>query len=107
MTFFPVVLLNQFSFFSNQFYLLMVISQFFDSLKVGFLFSYVAPLVFVLFVTLFKEAMDDIFRFKQDKFTNQQEYTIILSDKKGGVTKHKIKCHKHVNHKNTRQQNLP
>ena len=92
MTFFPVVLLNQFSFFSNQFYLLMVISQFFDSLKVGFLFSYVAPLVFVLFVTLFKEAMDDIFRFKQDKFTNQQEYTIILSDKKGGVTKHKIKC---------------
>jgi phospholipid-translocating ATPase len=56
----------------------MVISQFFDSLKVGFLFSYVAPLLFVLAVTLFKEAVDDIYRFKQDKMTNEQEFTKLI-----------------------------
>jgi phospholipid-translocating ATPase len=56
----------------------MVISQFFDSLKVGFLFSYVAPLLFVLLVTLFKEAIDDIYRFKQDKMTNEQEFSKLV-----------------------------
>jgi len=90
LTFLPVVITNQFSYFSNQFYLLMVISQFFDSLKVGFLFSYVAPLVFVLCVTLFKEAIDDIFRFKQDKIINLQEFTLVESDKKNGIIKRKI-----------------
>ena len=68
----------------------MVITQFFDALKVGFLFSYVAPLVFVLVVTLVKEAMDDIFRFKQDKITNSQEYTILKSESKGGVIRTKV-----------------
>jgi phospholipid-translocating ATPase len=77
LTFLPVVLFNQFSFFGNQFYLIMSISQFFDALKVGFLFSYVAPLVFVLLVTLIKEAYDDIYRYKQDIKTNSEEFTLI------------------------------
>lgn len=68
----------------------MVITQFFDALKVGFLFSYVAPLVFVLVVTLVKEAIDDIFRFKQDKITNSEEYTILKSESRGGVIRTKV-----------------
>jgi len=36
-------------------------------------------------VTLFKEAMDDIFRYKQDKITNLQEYTCLVPDGKGKV----------------------
>ena len=56
----------------------MVISQFFDSLKVGLLFSYIAPLVFVLFVTLVKEALDDIYRYKRDKEENNQTFTYLL-----------------------------
>jgi len=44
---------------------------------VGFLFSYVTPLVFVLLVTLFKEAIEDIYRYKQDKKTNLEEYTML------------------------------
>lgn len=54
----------------------MVISQFFDVLKVGFLFSYVAPLIIVLIITLFKEAYDDYYRYVQDKKFNNHEYIV-------------------------------
>ena len=73
-TFLPLALFNQFRFFNNQFYLLMAISQFIPELKVGFLFSYVAPLAFVLIVTLLREAIDDIKRYKRDKEQNSQEF---------------------------------
>jgi len=69
----------------------MVITQFFDALKIGFLFSYVAPLVFVLCVTLFKEAIDDIYRYKQDNITNSQEYTLLNSDGNNAVNRRPIK----------------
>ena len=52
----------------------MAISQFIPELKVGFLFSYVAPLAFVLIVTLLREAIDDIKRYKRDKEQNSQEF---------------------------------
>ena len=76
-TFIPLCLYNQFKFFNNQFYLLLAISQFFDEFKVGFLFSYIAPLVFVLVVTLTKEAIDDYKRYKRDKEQNTQKFTRI------------------------------
>lgn len=59
-TFVPVVLFNQFKFFYNLFFLLISCSQFIGPLKVGYLFTYIAPLVFVLLITLVKEAVDDI-----------------------------------------------
>lgn len=59
-TFVPVVLYNQFKFFFNMFFLAIAITQFIPVLKVGFLISYVAPLVFVLAITLIKEAVDDL-----------------------------------------------
>ena len=80
-TFFPIVLFNEFYFFGNQFYLLMTISQFFDALKVGFLFAYVAPLMIVLTTSMIKEAFDDIYRYKQDRKTNSEEY---VKFEKGG-----------------------
>jgi phospholipid-translocating ATPase len=58
-TFIPVVLFNQFKFFFNLFFLLICLSQFIPPLKVGFMFTYVSPLAFVLTVTLMKEAWDD------------------------------------------------
>jgi len=39
-------------------------------LKVGYMFTYVAPLVFVLSLTMCKEAYDDIKRYKRDKEEN-------------------------------------
>lgn len=46
-------------------------------LRVGFLFTYVTPLLLVLGFTLFKEAYDDLNRKKRDKETNNQKYTLI------------------------------
>ena len=59
LSFIPKVLYNEFKFFFNMFFLLIAISQFVPFLKVGFLFTYVAPLAFVLMVTMFKEGYDD------------------------------------------------
>ena len=59
-TFVPVVLFNQFKFFYNLFFLMISLSQFVPQLKVGYLFTYISPLVFVLLITMFKEAFDDI-----------------------------------------------
>ena len=47
-------------FFYNFFFLLISVSQFFPPLKVGYLFTYVSPLVFVLLISMSKEAFDDI-----------------------------------------------
>lgn len=74
--FVPKVLYNQFKYFFNLFFLLIALSQFIPSLKVGFLFSYVAPLVFVLSVTMINEAYDDYKRYKRDMEQNQQKYNI-------------------------------
>ena len=35
-------------------------SQFIPALKVGFMFTYIAPLVFVLTITIVKEEFDDV-----------------------------------------------
>ena len=82
-SFLPLVLYNQFRYFFNLFYLLIALSQFINMLKVGFLFTYVAPLVFVLGFTLVKEAVDDHFRKKRDQETNNQVYQLVT---KNGVT---------------------
>lgn len=73
-TFIPVVLFNQFKFFYNFFFLLISVSQFVPALKVGFLFTYVAPLVFVLLITMLKEAFDDISRMRKDTEINNKRY---------------------------------
>lgn len=73
-TFLPIVLFNQFKFFLNLYFLLMSCSQFFTPLKVGLLYTYWAPLGFVLGVTLLREAVDDILRYKRDKAVNRQLY---------------------------------
>ena len=50
-------------------------------LKVGFLFGYVSPLVLVLFLTMLKEAYDDIKRYRRDKEVNKTVYKIINQKK--------------------------
>lgn len=93
-TLIPLVLLNQFSMFSNQFYLLMCLSQFINVLKVGFLFSYLAPLIFVLLITIIKEFSDDFKRYLRDKETNNQL-----------VKRFRLICHNTTNIKKYRNNN--
>lgn len=53
-----------------MFFLLIAITQFFPFLKVGYLFTYIAPLALVISLTMMKEAWDDIKRYKRDKEAN-------------------------------------
>ena len=43
----------------------------------GFLFTYIAPLSFVLLVTTLKEAVDDFNRYKRDKELNNSMYEYV------------------------------
>ena len=75
-SFIPVVIFNQFKQFGNFFYLIMTITQFIPQLIVGFLFSYLSPLVIVVGAAMIKELYDDINRRYQDRITNNEKYTI-------------------------------
>ena len=48
------------------------------------MFTYVAPLVFVLVVTMIKEAYDDYKRYRQDKLLNQTIYAVLQRHSHGG-----------------------
>jgi phospholipid-translocating ATPase len=76
LNFIPKVLYNEFKFFFNLFFLLIALSQFIEPLRVGFLFTYVAPLVIVLMVTMIKEAFDDFARYRRDKSINLARYKV-------------------------------
>ena len=79
-TFIPIVLFNQFKQFGNFFYLIMSVSQFFDELVVGFLFTYISPLAIVVSISMLKELYDDINRRIQDKKTNSTLITVLKYD---------------------------
>lgn len=74
-TFVPLVLFNQFKYFFNLFFLVVALTQFYPPLQVGFQFTYIAPLVFVIIVTMIKEASDDVSRYRRDSEANSQLYT--------------------------------
>lgn len=77
-TFVVQVLYEQFRFFFNLYFLAVALSQFVPALKVGFLFTYIAPLVFVLGVTLIKEGYDDYKRYVRDHEANSQVCIVSL-----------------------------
>lgn len=79
-TFLPLVIYAQFKFFFNLYFLLVALSQFVPALKIGFIATYVAPLAFVLCVTMGKEAWDDILRNRRDREANAQRYLILEHD---------------------------
>lgn len=76
-SFLPRTLYNEFSFFFNMYFLLVALSQIIPSLRIGFLSTYIAPLAFVLAITLGKEALDDIARRRRDSEANREGYTVL------------------------------
>ncbi len=58
----------------------MAISQFIPSIRIGYLYTYWAPLAFVIAVTMLREAYDDIKRYLRDKELNSQLYKILTYD---------------------------
>ena len=79
-SFLPVTLYNEFSFFFNMYFLLVALSQAIPALRIGYLTTYVAPLAFVLAITLGKEAYDDIERRRRDNEANSEAYAVIQFD---------------------------
>lgn len=79
-TFLPLVLFEQFRFFLNLYFLIMALSQFIPSIRIGYLYTYWGPLSFVLLVTLFREGVDDFRRYRRDREVNRQKYERIVLD---------------------------
>lgn len=79
-SFIPVVLFEQFAVFLNLYFLVMACSQFIPSIRIGYLYTYWAPLGFVISVTMLREAYDDIKRYRRDKELNSQLYKILTYD---------------------------
>ncbi|KAJ2326813.1 putative aminophospholipid-translocase [Coemansia sp. RSA 2611] len=90
-TFLPLVLFEQFKFFFNLYFLLVALSQFVPQLRIGYLFTYVGPLVFVLAVTMAKEWHDDHARRKRDSEANSQRYTRLTADGCESIASSKIR----------------
>ena len=82
-SFLPVTLYNEFSFFFNMYFLLVALSQAIPALRIGYLSTYIAPLAFVLVITLAKEAYDDIERRRRDNEANSEEYTVLQFEEPG------------------------
>ncbi|KEQ68650.1 phospholipid-translocating P-type ATPase [Aureobasidium namibiae CBS 147.97] len=76
-SFLPRTLYNEFSFFFNMYFLLVALSQIIPQLRIGYLSTYIFPLLFVLAITLGKEAMDDIHRRRRDQEANSERYTVL------------------------------
>ncbi|CAG7944471.1 unnamed protein product [Penicillium salamii] len=73
-SFLPRTLYNEFSFFFNIYFLLVAMSQIIPVLRIGYMSSYIAPLAFVVSISLGKEALDDIGRRRRDAEANSEEY---------------------------------
>ncbi|MAD87413.1 MAG: hypothetical protein CL912_31020 [Deltaproteobacteria bacterium] len=82
-SFLPRTLYNEFSFFFNMYFLLVALSQAIPPLRIGYLSTYIVPLVFVLAITLGKEAWDDIGRRRRDTEANSEGYTVLCFDELG------------------------
>lgn len=53
----------------------MATSQFIPQLRIGYLYTYWAPLGFVISVALVRELIDDFRRFQRDREVNGSKYT--------------------------------
>lgn len=88
-TFLPITLYNEFSFFFNAYFLLVALSQAIPALRIGYLTTYIAPLAFVLVITMGKEAYDDIERRRRDNEANSEAYTVLNLSLAGHANLHR------------------
>ncbi|KAI0530183.1 phospholipid-translocating P-type ATPase [Xylaria digitata] len=93
-TFLPITLYNEFSFFFNLYFLLVALSQAIPALRIGYLSTYIAPLAFVLVITMGKEAYDDIERRRRDNEANSEAYTVLSLGGAGQTAAHRNSTNK-------------
>ncbi|KAJ5330809.1 hypothetical protein N7476_000592 [Penicillium atrosanguineum] len=88
-SFLPRTLYNEFSFFFNIYFLLVALSQIIPILRIGYMSSYIAPLAFVVSISLGKEALDDIVRRRRDAEANAEEFTVVSLERSNLVEMNK------------------
>ena len=70
-------LTTQFKSFFNLYFLLVALSQAIPALRIGYLSTYIVPLVIVLAITMGREAMDDLTRRRRDAEAKSEFYELI------------------------------
>ncbi|OAF65750.1 hypothetical protein A3Q56_06539 [Intoshia linei] len=73
------VLIDQFKFFHNLYFLILSLSQLIPIFKVGSIYTYWGPLCFVLLVVFIREGFEDFLRYRRDKVINNEMCTSITS----------------------------
>ena len=73
----PFFLFDQYKYFGNLYFLLLAITQFFDSLKVGFMITYIGPIIIILGFSLAKELWDHFNTWKKDEEYNNEQFMVL------------------------------
>ncbi|KAI0470428.1 hypothetical protein GGR56DRAFT_660805 [Xylariaceae sp. FL0804] len=60
-----------------MYFLLVALSQVIPALRIGYIFTYIAPLAFVRMIIMGKEGYDDIKRCRRDNEVNLEEYKVL------------------------------
>jgi len=77
LTFLPLSLFHQFSDFQNFFYLAVALSQLFPLLRIGPIFTYIVPLMFVILMSMLREAIDELHRWYLDRRRDQEKCVLL------------------------------
>ncbi|VEL41642.1 unnamed protein product [Protopolystoma xenopodis] len=77
--------------------MIMAISQFIEALRVGSLYTYWAPLTFVIVVTMIREAVDDIRRWRRDREVNRAAYNKLVRGGQMRITAAEMKILTYLN----------
>ena len=80
LTFLPGCLFENFKLFVNFFNLVLACTQFIPPLSIGELYTYWCPLLFIIFVSLCREAVDEIRRWQRDREVNLTKYQRLTKD---------------------------
>lgn len=90
-SFLPKFLFEQYKVFANFYYLMITVIQFYPPYRIGFLFSYICPLLIVNFFSLAKEIWDERKRIRKDQEINDQLYIQMVDGKEIEVKSEDIK----------------
>ncbi|CRH02656.1 phospholipid-transporting ATPase, putative [Plasmodium relictum] len=80
LTFIPLFLFYQFSDFLNLFYLCVSLLQIIPIFNTGYVFTFVAPLIFIILISLINEVVDDLKRFIKDLENNNEVYYTLVQN---------------------------
>jgi phospholipid-transporting ATPase len=73
----PLCLINQFRRLANCYFLLIAVIQFLPAISPLDPWTGISPLMFVISISMLREAVEDYFRYRSDKETNSSKVTVM------------------------------